>query len=139
MVHSSRQLLPRLLRLGLVLLLCFSVGLHWVLLQSTAWVGMTLKYSLQSGSLSQGLEQTFDGDHPCPLCKAVQRGVQGEEGDNDKPGAPTKIGKPMPQDREMAGPVLRPPHRLSEPLGLQRQSLAMRRHVAPLLPPPRVG
>jgi len=38
-----------------------------------------LAANLQSASMSQALEQTFDGKHPCPLCKAVSAGKAAEQ------------------------------------------------------------
>jgi hypothetical protein len=35
----------RLLKLPVVLALMVSIGLHWALLQSVAWVGMVVRYS----------------------------------------------------------------------------------------------
>ena len=53
-------------------------GTHWMILQSIAWTTM-LADNLQTGSLSQAIERTFDGKHPCPLCKAIAAGKQSEK------------------------------------------------------------
>lgn len=59
---------------GLVVVaLCLSLGVHWALLQSLAWTGMLLSWS-QEVSLVEAVKNTFDGEHPCPLCKAVESG-----------------------------------------------------------------
>jgi len=58
-----------------VLGLCASIGLHWAALQSVAWVGMLISYS-HSGSVGSAIEKTFDGRHPCPLCKAIGKAQQ---------------------------------------------------------------
>jgi hypothetical protein len=42
-------------------------------LQTVAWTGMLIRYSSEGG-VRQGLAQTFDGEHPCPLCKAIAQG-----------------------------------------------------------------
>jgi hypothetical protein len=39
---------------------------------------MIVQYSRQDG-LNAGLAQTFDGQHPCPICKAIQNGKKQEE------------------------------------------------------------
>lgn len=68
-------------RLGHVLMivaLLAAGGAHWGALQSVAWTTM-LAENLQSGSVSQALEKTFDGRHPCPLCKAVAAGKAAEQ------------------------------------------------------------
>ncbi len=62
----------------LVLALSLSLGLHWAVLQSVAWVGMVVNYS-QFGPLTEALAKTFDGKHPCSLCKLVDAGKQTEQ------------------------------------------------------------
>jgi hypothetical protein len=40
------------------------------LLQIVAWTGMALDYSARYG-LADGLQRTFDGEHPCHLCTKI--------------------------------------------------------------------
>jgi hypothetical protein len=54
------------------------LGGHWAVLQTTAWVGMIVQYSQRDG-LTSGLAQTFDGEHPCAVCKAIQDGKKQEQ------------------------------------------------------------
>ena len=54
------------------------LGGHWAVLQTTAWMGMLVQYSQQAG-LKAGLAQTFDGEHPCSVCKAIQDGKKHEQ------------------------------------------------------------
>ena len=54
------------------------LGGHWVLLKTSAWVGMIVQYSQRSG-LKAGITQTFDGEHPCSVCKAIQAGKKREQ------------------------------------------------------------
>jgi hypothetical protein len=61
----------------MIVALLAASGAHWGALQSVAWTTM-LAANLQSGSLSQALEKTFDGRHPCPLCRAVAAGKAAE-------------------------------------------------------------
>jgi hypothetical protein len=61
-----------------VLALAGSIGLHWAFLQSVAWVGMVLSYS-ENASLTEALVKTFDGRHPCPLCKQIAQSKQTEK------------------------------------------------------------
>ena len=68
----------RLSRLAIAAALAFSIGLHWELLQSVAWMGMMVKYSQRSG-IGEALEKTFDGKHPCALCKVVAEGKKSEK------------------------------------------------------------
>ena len=60
-----------------------SIGAQWAVLQGVAWVGMAVAYSLEEGSVSEGLSKTFDGEHPCPLCEVVEKGTQEENGSDD--------------------------------------------------------
>lgn len=62
-----------LLRLGQVLSLAAllaTCGGHWVVLQSFAWARM-LVTNVESSSLSVAVERTFDGNHPCEICKSI--------------------------------------------------------------------
>jgi hypothetical protein len=74
-------MLRQLARTLIVAALVFSIGLHWVVLQSAAWAGMIVTYSIQEGSLLTGMSQTFDAEHPCALCGAVWTGTQKEKKD----------------------------------------------------------
>jgi hypothetical protein len=40
-----------------------------------AWLGMVVSYS-QAAPLSEALEKTFDGRHPCCLCKEIAKARQ---------------------------------------------------------------
>jgi hypothetical protein len=53
-------------------------GTHWVTLQAVAYASMIVRYS-QDAPLRQAIARTFDGRHPCPLCRMVQKGRQDEE------------------------------------------------------------
>lgn len=66
-----------------MLALVLSLGLHWAVLQSAAWVSMVVVYS-QDASLGEALEKTFDGEHPCPLCKIVESGTKSDDQDSRK-------------------------------------------------------
>jgi hypothetical protein len=83
MPHAPSPTLPRLARRVLVLLLCLSLGMHWAVLQGVAWTGMFLA-NLNQGTVTEAVEKTFDGEHPCPLCLAVKEG-QKKEKDDSKP------------------------------------------------------
>ena len=51
--------------------LILGMGAHWAILQSVAWTGMVISYS-QHGSLRDAFRNTFDGKHPCSMCKAIK-------------------------------------------------------------------
>jgi hypothetical protein len=70
--------LLRLAKFILMLALACSIGLHWVVLQSLAWTSM-LAGNLRHDSLAQAVTHTFDGQHPCCLCKAIAAGKKSEK------------------------------------------------------------
>jgi len=59
-----------LLRITAVSLLLLLQG-PAMLVQEVAWTSMLVKYSRDKG-LSRGVVETFDGKHPCPLCRKAQ-------------------------------------------------------------------
>ncbi len=67
----------RLLKWLAVGTLTFALGGHWAILQSVAWVTMVAGYS-QTDPLREALVKTFDGKHPCPICKLVAKGKKSE-------------------------------------------------------------
>jgi len=71
-------MLRRTARILLVAILMFSIGLHWIVLQSAAWAGMFIDFA-REGSVIEAVEKTFDGQHACPLCKKVKEGSQGSK------------------------------------------------------------
>jgi hypothetical protein len=118
----------KLSRCLLVLTLCVSLGFHWGLLQSVAWVGMMVNYSRQ-GSLQDAVAKTFDGQHPCPLCKLVREGKQCEK----KPEAQQNV-KQIDLFADQAATFDFPP--LPAPV-FPAPRLIPSRTGTPLLPPPR--
>ena len=64
-------------RFVVILALLASIGGHWALLQSVAWTRMIVERA-GGQSFSQAVQTTFDGEHPCDLCKRISEGKQGE-------------------------------------------------------------
>lgn len=52
--------------------LFFLAGGHWGTLQAVAWAGMLVTYTQEDGSLLSGVKKTFDGEHPCTMCKSIK-------------------------------------------------------------------
>lgn len=69
--------MSRLTRFITVILLASSIGLHWAVLQSVAWMGMLVAYSAES-NFSEAVVKTFDGQHPCKLCLTVTEGKKAD-------------------------------------------------------------
>jgi hypothetical protein len=70
-------------RFSVITALVLSLGLHWALLQTVAWTGMIVSYSLEE-NLSGAVAKTFDGQHPCCMCKAIQKGKSEERKRDDQ-------------------------------------------------------
>jgi len=112
-------------------LLTFAVGGHWAFLQSAAWLGMVVSYS-QNAPFSIALENTFDGQHPCGLCKLVQEGKKSER-QRGLLKAETKLNLLLAQAR----PWLLPPLPFS--LSPTEPGVARIRLESPPTPPPRLA
>lgn len=110
-----------------------SIDAQWAVLQSVAWVGMAVSYSMKEGSITEALSKTFDGEHPCPLCCAVKKGT-----DSEKKDPKSKDSKKLKQDlfASEARPVV-----IAAPGGVRLpqavNEVACARKIAPAVPPPR--
>lgn len=131
----TREALHRV-RLVLVVVAALSLGLHYAVVQVVGWVNMTMEYS-QTAPLSEALIMTFDGKHPCELCKLVEKELGNAEHD-DKRAPETKAELKLPPvicwvDGIQLLPLSR------ELLALMtRDDRARFRRERPPLPPPRV-
>jgi hypothetical protein len=65
--HDARRLLGCLVMTAALFL---SAGGHLALLQGVAWATMIRDYS-RTGSVTAAVEKTFDGKHPCAMCKKI--------------------------------------------------------------------
>lgn len=75
---NSNNVLVRSGKLFVVFALVTMLVAHWALLQTVAWTTM-LAGNLQTNSFSMAVKKTFDGKHPCPLCKAIAAGKKSEQ------------------------------------------------------------
>jgi hypothetical protein len=62
----------------MILAVLAAMGAHWTVLQSIAWTGMLTDH-LGSSSVTEAVQRTFDGKHPCRLCKAIAAGEKSEQ------------------------------------------------------------
>ena len=62
----------------LIAALLAAINGHWAVLQSVAWTTM-LAGNLRHDSFTEAVQCTFDGKHPCCLCKAITAGKQTEK------------------------------------------------------------
>ena len=65
-------------KLIVAVMLSLVMGMHWTLLQSFGWVQMFVTFA-QTEPVKQALIKTFDGNHPCQVCKLVQTGKETEK------------------------------------------------------------
>lgn len=116
----------------LVLSLSFSIGLPWAFIQGAAWVGMIVNFSREA-PLVKSIEMTFDGEHPCSVCKAVQRGQHSQD-TKELAKSKLKIDLATPERHHFvfAPPV--PPSRAAY-LG----PITLEIEAKPPVPPPRLG
>ena len=66
-----------------------SLGGGSVIVQVLGWTTMVPTKLLESGSVTQAIEETFSGNYPCKMCRlaAIQRQL---ENDNTDPNRPAK-------------------------------------------------
>lgn len=62
----------------LILALLGATGGHWAVLQTIAWADM-LAQNLQTESVGAAISKTFDGEHPCQMCKQISAGKKAEK------------------------------------------------------------
>src|SRR5690349_4015791 len=70
--RDSGAVLRKLGHVLLIVALLSASGTHWLVLQSVAWTTM-LASNLRTSSLGEALERTFDGRHPCRLCRQIAK------------------------------------------------------------------
>jgi hypothetical protein len=68
----------RLGHVALILAVLAASGLHWNLLQTVAWTTMLADH-LCTASFGEAIEKTFDGKHPCCLCRQIAAGKTTEK------------------------------------------------------------
>jgi hypothetical protein len=128
--HVPRTLL-RFSRWPVVVALLLAIGAHWALLQTVAWAAMLVDYS-RTGAFTEAVEKTFDGQHPCALCKEIQKGRQSE-----KKQAMTQVVKKIDLFDERSEAVVAA---MTVALPATKMGyLAELRSHPPAVPPPREG
>jgi hypothetical protein len=116
--------------MAVVLALLTSVGGHWMLLQSVAWTRMIMERS-RDASFVEAVQSTLGGERPCPMCKRIADGRQGEKKSGKAPVTP-KVDLLL--ERRVI--TLLPPSERVEIL-LRRRDGGSRTERPPV-PPPRV-
>lgn len=107
------------------------LGGHWFALQSVAWVGMIANYA-RGETFVIAIGKTFDGDHPCELCKVVKKGLSEEQ--------KQQITKMIVKLEAVLAPTLQLPLRPSQDRCFSTaEERGCARSLAPLTPPPLVA
>jgi hypothetical protein len=119
----------RIGKILLILALGAMLGANWALLQTVAWTTM-LANNLRTQSLTEAVSNTFDGEHPCPLCRAIAAGKSAESKNQFAP--PTQKLEFPPLNGQI---ILITPSR--QPVLALENSSVKSFVQKPLLPPPR--
>lgn len=115
------------------IVLALSLGLHWAVLQSVAWTGMIVRYS-QTDTLFSAIQKTFDGKHPCSLCRFINeaRNQRDNRSEDKLPTFPNKL-DPAP----LTDPTWSCSAPEVAPLVLKSSPFPLPLTREPLTPPPR--
>jgi hypothetical protein len=62
----------------MIVAMLMATGTHWLAFQSFAWTTM-LAENLHTSSWQRAIQRTFDGKHPCCLCKQIAKDKQSEK------------------------------------------------------------
>lgn len=65
-------------RFMMIVTLIVTMGAQWSVLQMVAWTAM-LGNNLRTQSMTEAMTHTFDGLHPCCLCKAIAAAKKSEK------------------------------------------------------------
>lgn len=80
----------RLAHISLFIAWFFATGSHWDFVQTFAWTKMFVGY-VSSMPLGEALQETFDANKRCALCKVVSQAKQNEQ--TPAPSSETKFGQ----------------------------------------------
>ncbi len=61
-----------------LLALFVASGGHWIVLQTIAWSRMIVDYA-RTDTLGEAVVKTFDGAHPCAMCRQISAGRENEQ------------------------------------------------------------
>jgi hypothetical protein len=86
--------------IGMALFL--TTGGHLAILQGVAWTNMVRDFA-KTDSIGTALEKTFDGQHPCTLCKKITETGSGKK-DDALASAKSKLGEYLPQSQRLLTP-----------------------------------
>jgi hypothetical protein len=129
-----------LIRLGKLLSIVACVylaGGHWAVLQTAAWAGMLADYSRSYG-MEKAVAMTFDGDHPCPLCRKIESAKKRESAPDHPVGIVAKSARKDPAFPLTKRVFLRSPDFSRTGMRIVHMHGTTRCETPPL-PPPRLA
>ncbi len=97
-------MIQRIGNLLLIVALLATTGGHWAVLQSVAWTAMLAEH-WQADPLATAVEKTFDGQHPCKLCQAIQAAKKSDKKTEFPTGAQKIEFLPMPGHLKLYAPA----------------------------------
>ena len=110
------------------------------MMQGVAWLKMIVTYS-QTEGLAEGVKQTFDGDHPCEMCKLIAAAKKQQHQSPEAPAPDQKIAKISKEFSKL--------DQVDLPINLAREIFMMPRPeelgayhqvaIEPIVPPPRLA
>ncbi|MGD1020691.1 MAG: hypothetical protein ABSA12_15370 [Verrucomicrobiia bacterium] len=113
----------------LVVVLLAGTSAPWGALQSVAWTRM-LAQNLRTTSFADAISRTFDGQHPCSLCKVIASAKKSEK-QTEYPQPLTKLEFPLAAQSLL---LVAPTRFQLVPIG---NELAVSLSQPPPTPPPR--
>jgi len=117
------------------LLVALLTGAQWLVLQGAAWSFMLATYTAR-GSLRDGVAKTFDGKHPCCMCKSIKKARTEESAQQKNPAAPVKEDARFVGVTATALALLLPPASRLRAVSFDSRTPAVRTERPPV-PPPR--
>jgi hypothetical protein len=125
MTAASRRFL-------LILLLIAATGDQWAVMQSAAWFGMFVN-SLRKDSIPQAVTETFDGKHPCQLCKAIAKSESSQKKTELMPNPTRVVFLPLSRQPALISPEC------FQMIRIHFDTIAQTPAAPPLTPPPRAA
>ncbi|MCC7377487.1 MAG: hypothetical protein IT581_22695 [Verrucomicrobiales bacterium] len=119
----------RLIQILAAFTLICAISGPWNLLQCFAWTGMAMSFAKES-SIGEALTKTFDGKHPCRLCKLVAEGKKSSKA-TESPSTDRKL-DPCVRFESVSFQLARP-----EAMPVSYRGQRCLRHEVPPVPPPR--
>lgn len=118
-----------------VVLAVLLAGAHWAALQGVAWTGMLVARSM-SARVSTAVQTTFDGRHPCCMCKSIKKARTEESAQQKNPATPVKEEARFVGVTATALALLLPPASRLRAMSFDSRTPAVRTERPPV-PPPR--